>query len=68
MNWQQKKSEFLEVFLQVFVVVFGIFLIIVPMALMYFSPLWLFGWLITAPIAITLWEMVARYNDTSIFW
>lgn len=67
MNWQQKKSEFLEIFLQVFVVVFGIFLIIVPMALMCFSPLWLFGWLITAPIAIALWEMVARYNGTSIF-
>jgi hypothetical protein len=68
MNWQRKKSEFLEIFLQVFVVAFGIFLIVLPMILMYFTLWWLLGWFVTIPIAITLWEMVARYNNLSLFW
>ena len=69
MNWQQKKSEFLEIFLQVFVVTLGIFLIFTPIVLAaVFSCWWFLVLLVTVPIAITMWEMVARYNDWSIFW
>ena len=68
MNWQRKKSEFLEIFLQVFVVVFGIFITVLPFVLMIFNLWWFFGLFITFPIAVALWEMIARYNDLSIFW
>lgn len=69
MNWKQKKSEILEIFLQIFAVTLGIFLILIPIVLgAAFSCWWLLVLLITVPIAITMFEMVARYNHWSIFW
>jgi hypothetical protein len=69
MNWKQKKSEFLEIFLQIFAVTLGIFLIFIPIVLgAAFSGWWFLALCITVPIAITMWEMVARYNHLSIFW